>query len=1592
MASPKSNIVNLIMVLFFITVSFATNSIVGKEPTAAQLIHNYEVVLQAPFTDDMTIFVSPFDFLYKTSSEKDCFKTETTKVHDFLSSPDFYARAKSFDPKNFKADLDSYLSALIEAEMQKIKAYYEDHKARILENFETNKPSVLYTLEEGFKKETVAVFRDIYENQTCEAQLPRIKKLKQQLDKSEITMSFLLDHKQHSFSSTFYLNIFLDESACHKQVFETLFPSPVKEFLNEVQRHVETCFLEPLFSQELLKFHSEYNNLATRDEPEYVRFIDTYSASTHVSHDIRYYFLNPLYFNLKPFEPFFEFYRSEFIDEFSTLYDLIVDFRIAQRTSIVGLTIQQLAKEIDAFLEIKKSKQVRFISKLIIAYFASTEDHILSENFKAYQTEPEFVRLFLRYNQRLKPFARRVDLKHTLVLEINDFEDMVRLSLERNEPIDYDGFFGDSLRVKKILTRAEPFIKEFLIKLSKSTSQEDNALATRIINELLKWISNITPLEKLTQEEYDSLRNRIFELLLDFTQSEPRKLLVTLLEQIDNESSRFLIAFNKFILFMNQPTVQTKLEALVKKLEADDLLGICAELFTDNEVYKTNPIKVCEGKKFEKHLFKDNFSIHFAKLISFVRMFQYYQAESSSNSVYFEQYVLILINRSFVQLGKVPEDYILNFDKFVLESVQSNPTIDKLRKIMRGPEMMHDLARIINLTAFFENDLLKLKTSIRNIHFDTIFFVEISSLFKFYETADTKEAFVAHLQRLFDNFKDSEAHYHFNNIYMLTHFYIHSQDETLAVNDLTPKLNDIFHIVNTFTDSMNNNPVKQSDIRVSKVEATFYFADYLPRLFKKKIEKSIKSEQERYYQISDTFVNFFQAKFYELTDIEKILFIVRNFNKNVKTDIFGNVEGLKQPYNEKAIQETDKGKFVEHFFKKHASSTYPAERKNSLINLEVFAHIAYDYFFVLYEKNFVDAITENQVWKYMIPHLFKLYFRKRTVNYRSQAAKVFALVSEEDFYAHDNLYLMAHFIFNQAVCDLNEKKGIEVPEAEFKAQFNIFIDRFYQDYAAEFHKHASIAEFDDLKFYVQNFYIIHKIIFARILDLSLESKADGVAIDRLKVPAAAAYFQISEANGKFFEGLKTEASPAWVKSVRDFNLSSTRRVHQFDNFLEFEVSDIFADGCRYEEFNMYLRVREIDANMDLLSKIIRKCINHPKGFINDKNVNVNEREAYKLLKALTVSDPEFKGNSQEFSFKKEQLFEQVWDKAKLVLETNSLHNLLKSIILKDKNYVVEAYYIEFVQSVLRKINLNALGDFYDKSVALSLVSGSLKEEIINHYLKDFFSFYESGYEYNFSLDELTGSRIYKIVTINSEAIYPLTRLASDVRYSTKQLPLLFSLYFVASQFRYLKISTSSDDPMKYLKNSDQFNVDFEEFLNSISKQTTNKQAQAVILYAKLVHFTYNIRKLQDFNVESTFNCALISHLKYISEAADLDNIDLEAFSELLSSNDAFKHNLLTYNAKANELIDLKKTLNKSSKSKGLIKSPSNSISSKFESCDSTVKNSYGDVLANWIKFSSRVFPADTETSDSNYFTASKNAVHISRPVNAFSSNPDKNLL
>ena len=1593
MANPRITTVNLIMVLFFVS-KCIDNSIEREEvpPLITKLIHNFSDVIQTPFTDDMTMIVAPFQFLSKTGPDQNCFQTETTKITEFLYSPQFYARAKSFDPRNFKADLDSYLSAVIESEIQKIKAYYELHKRKMLESFELNQASVLHTVKRGFQCETIAVFSAIYETKVCEANLPKIQKLKEQLTKAEIDTTFLFKHGRHSFSSEFYLNLFLEESACHKQVFETLFPRPVEDFLNKVSRHVDTCFLNPLFSKELLNFHSDYKNLATRDEPEYVRFIDTYVASSHVSHDIRYYFLNPLYFNLKAFEPFFEFYRSEFIEEFSRLYDLIVDFRIAQRGSITGLTIQQLAKELDAFLETKKTRKVRLISKILIAFFASENDQILSENFKAYEIDGEYVRLFFRYNNRLKKFARAVDRNHNLLLEINDFEDMVRLSLEKNGPIDYDGFFGDSRKVKKILTRAEPSIKEFLFKLSKSTNPEDNALVTRIINELLSWISNITPIEKLPKQEYDSLRNKIFELLLEFTQSDFKKLLVTLFEQTESESSRLLRAFNKFIVFINNENVQTKLESLVKKLEASDYLAICSELYTDVQGFKNVPIKVCEGKNFDKHLFQTNFSAQFTKLISFLRMFEYYRYDYQSDVFYYELYILILINKSFIKLGSEPEAYLLNFDRVVRDSVIANTATRKLKDLMRDPEIMHDLSRIINLNSFFENDLLRLKAAVQDVKFDTILFVNIASIFKFYRIADTKTAFVSHLQRIFEVFKGSEAHYHFNNIYMLTQFYIYSLDKQLESSALVSQLTGMYQIINPFTESMDNNPIKKSDIRVSKVEATFYFAEYLSRTYRKEVENLTEAELQKNQEISDNFIHFFKTAFYALTDIEKILFVARNFNKNAKLDIFSNVEGLKQPYNQKAIQETNKGKFVEHFFQKHARSEYPSGHKNGLINLEVFAHIAFDYFFILYEKNFIDSITEHQAWKYMIPHFFKLYYRKRVLNYKSQATKLYGLVSEQDFQTHDNLYLMTHFIFNKAISNFNELKGIEVPETEFKTMFDQFVDNFYSDYAVEVQKYASVTEFDDLKFFTQNLYIIHKVIFARIFELPLDPKANNVKIDRLKVPAAAVYFQNSKSNGDFFDLQKTESSPAWVKSVRDFNLSSVRKAHQFDNFLEFEIRDIFSDGCRYEEFNAYIRVREVDSNMDFLGKIVRRCINHPKNFINDKGVNVNERETYKLLKALTVNDPEYNGNKLELSFKKEQLFEQVWVKAKLILEKNSLHSLLKSIILKDKNYVVEANYIEFVKNVLRFVNLEQLGWLYEDSSDLKLVSRELKDEIINHYLKDFFSFYDPEYEYKFGLDELSGSRIFKIVTINSEAIYPLTRLASDVKYARSQLSLMFSLYFVASEFRYLKISTSSEDPMKYVNNNEAFNVDFEKFLVQIQGQATDKKAEAIVLYMKLVHFAYNVRRLQDFNFENTFNCALIKQLKYISEAANLENVDFEAFAELLSSNTSFRHNLMTYNAKAKELIALKDTLQKSSQTRGIIKSSGITISSKFDNCEPDVKNMYSVVLENWVKFSSKVFPDGSGVSESNYFTASKNIVHISRPVNAFSNNPDKNYV
>ena len=93
---------------------------------------DYSLFIQSPYKTDPISFIPSFSFLEKTGPGNNCFKEEAAQAKEFLTSDNFYALAKNFNPQNFKEDLENYLTSLVSFEMQKITKYFHDIKVQRL--------------------------------------------------------------------------------------------------------------------------------------------------------------------------------------------------------------------------------------------------------------------------------------------------------------------------------------------------------------------------------------------------------------------------------------------------------------------------------------------------------------------------------------------------------------------------------------------------------------------------------------------------------------------------------------------------------------------------------------------------------------------------------------------------------------------------------------------------------------------------------------------------------------------------------------------------------------------------------------------------------------------------------------------------------------------------------------------------------------------------------------------------------------------------------------------------------------------------------------------------------------------------------------------------------------------------------------------------------------------------------------------------------------------------------------------------------------------------------------------------------------------
>lgn len=1459
------NLISIILVIFLHTTIATTD---GKSKAGKQVVQTKKVVEK----------ITPFTVInfFELTNPDICKGISVTQfdISRLWNDEEFLKFATQFQPKDVKQKFETYLDDLINQEMNLLKLHFENLKKNLLENFNKSEKDFFKILNNKY----ILDFQKQYELALAEKKCSEYQKeLLEKLKKIE-SMNYKKDLLNLLFTGEngqkIAIDYYLDNSDCKKRIMEELLKGTDFSRISKDWKDNYFKKANKFINNNYKKNHDSKIN--------YLEFLDFYSINQRDTKGSDFILSKKDFFNLDVYDFFFEIYTEKQQKLYQILYKIIN----LHRLSYNGPREKQI-DDFGTFLDkhnfAEEDRDYYLLIKLLFYYLRNQQKAKLVYNInKDSKRNSDLTTKLINDIPQLKNYVVSVNQELGLALDINEFKKTVGQSTGNTLNNNVAKYFDDLISKEEYKGENQdfPYYLDELKLGGDKMKPRKNEIEDSVLLYLFSYFQNEKKINFVKLKSF----NIIFNQFLEEEKSHSLELLGRIFRILNNEENKFTLYFQNMHKFFNNKRVLTYMKKISERLteNKDIVVHYCKELIIDFKTFTGTTNNFCSQIK-QPNLpdFKDKFFQNFIKILSFMKMFDFYDNEDKENvNQFIILYRFISMKKStyqietldnnlprnydqFLTIDKVTEDLVLNDKEKCLPS-QAYIHINKgLRDNLQSNEEQHiryrDIMRLFNL-----RNVSLLAKNLDEINFDTIMFSKLKVIIDYFQKAKNSEYVITYLDKVYNYYKDQKEDYHFNNIYLIIKT-DHMRRKISNPKEKIDLINTLFISINNFKRNNFSELSLYHRVKTSRDAALFFYLEYA-NYFK--------------YPEYQLIMKILQDDLRKLTNEEKLYFFGTRIFKilSVETDV-NKLEDVK--FEEKLI-ELEVRRKISKYLKKVRSGEYNSD---SLLK----SFLAADMLLTLFATKSISEIYVLNLFDEIIDNVLPLFKRqvndKYVVKYTSYMNQNIPIndFNQENFLFF-NYYLVSNF-FSQY-----EPSSLDTSEKIFGYLQN-FIDNYFEN-------------LENSVYNVKNYYLTTKFLLFHVYPtelFSIKTLKNHYPLDINNM----VYFTFF--NKEFRENISKQKKPEIIPKTMKFITSKIQKIeaekgefsYKYKLYLNEENKSIFRNICKYEEFDIIFRDSKIDLSLVNLEKIKNNCL-------LENEVEVLNNNAYQLLKVLR--DYHQRNNLKpDISKFFKNLFNSIISEVLKKINKENLFVIFQRILLNKENVLVNKDFMKFLTAVAKKYTMKELTEVENGLIQKKWIDADEKKIMAEMFFRDFITFYDFKGDVNINKLDFNDIDLFEIIMFKQKYAFFLTNVFNNSKFDSEfAVREYLNFYFLLNRFRFVEMSNQniiSAENKKY----DKLKLDFTKFLGHEYEKKPDKELKTRLLFMIISDYFYNFKNAEKLNIgESGFYCNFIADLGILlQDNTENVKINVKEFVSYVETNSEIKNNLEFYFYENKKILDEK---------------------------------------------------------------------------------------
>lgn len=1388
----------------------------------------------------------------------------------FWHSSYFETMIKESNPNELKDKLAVRLNSAAQINIKFVTDYYTKMNEKILDQYNQQKELIFTRIKEDYTLLFINSYVTVVKKKECTQD--SLKELQLYYNKVDMVggLDYMADRLiNRNYEMQFFIEYYLfTDPTCKSAVIE-----PLVKFLKN-PKAIQSGIFKDTLDDKMTLFVNKKGNPENKGDINYPNFIDytTINPPAIVGSDVLLVYKKLLPLNL--FTSIFLHYKETEFVLFEIIYEIINTFRLNYKgnTSIV----LDEGKVMIEFKEYLDSVQINHDGAYyIIIIVLLSHSHPSVGVFKTFKTplkhSDEILLTFVNSYPEFKKPLKDLATANKIVVDVNQIKRKHK-SKKGFKQIMEEDIISTTASFGEPVEELRDYIAE--LKGSKVSGDQETlaGIEADFYGAILIYFKDRKEIDPQVLIRYTIIIQKVGFVLDIYNVRSIEKMIIA----IDDKDGSYLISFRRMVQFFQNKEAQTKVKAFDKSIKDTPALRlVCDEIDMDFKIYGGVTTNMCSNISPQRPKFEDKFLENFLKMLSFVRMFRFYNnANPMMVSFYTRIYKYAALNKYSFNIDNKINDIVLRFNDMLAKYANRADFTGGLKELTDDILDLHDLLKLLNIA----NLNLDNPEIISTVTFETIYFARLNYLLTFYEKVDKKD-FDPFLAFAYGHYEKLPHHYHFNNIYMLLkiHGMVLTQGSTATPDKSSTDILALIKTVNTMTDT-NGDAELLVNIKVTRRAAFFFYIYYMNKVkeegkvFFPHLSKVLKEDIKDLEQI-------LQIKLIQQYIIPGIAFnpvSKNNFksgaNKNFRRLVVHGVERLK---------------------------------KAELQSQELYTYLATDYFKIMNTEGKDIELEKSGVLPVLIDRIFQIYQNNKASRYQNEIERIGDV--SKDFFAKrelitvNDVLLINYYYAISFLRNYNLDGKAKDTFQTLSQHMNVFYNAKVTEYVAK----TSKPEVDSRGLFGFN---ADYLLFSSLL---LFNKV--YPTQQFTVPALGTRKNLNYMFGlvllenwpegiKFYRGEKrltpimidvTKITTTYSKLLKLNEIKQYKTLANLNN-------NLFGPVCLSNVFSFVMRNDVINEDLDMLKSAVNSCM-------HETNKNVLLQIIFRLLKNVQfISD----GKTETHRGSEVRpIFNIILDKARATFDSKEILYLMKGLVASKRMIHFHKDFSKTLAALTRKYSLDELNqkiDDFAKIVPMDAISlGRIKSQLV----KDIILVYndEEEEDDNFDLGHIDLSKLdlFSILSERSRFAYFLTKIFADVDIKAKDSSVLdtyMTLYLFVANFR-VKFLGNYDLPSSFDENEvTEFDKKFADYINNELNIIKDKSMRTIVYYLKLVNFMMNQKNLQNKSKLSA-QCAIFKDIIEVIIKSPLDTLNGNQIKLLISNNKMALNNSKYLYAKAKYYAD-----------------------------------------------------------------------------------------